>query len=859
MIRSKKIPLYPAGLWNVGWRYLLRRPWQSVLMVLGIALGVAVMVAIDLANASASQAFELSTQAVTGKATHQITGGPDGIDEKLYTGIVTKNLAGYAAPVITETVSSPQLADQPLDLLGIDPFVDSPFRSYLSADQNLPLAQLTQFLTRSGAVLISRHNADRYHLGLGDTFNIEIEGKNSKAFVAGILDSADPLTQRTLDGLLLADISTAQELTGKIGRLDRIDLILPADPTATLQKLASLLPAGVTITPASAQNSSIEEMTAAFRLNLTALSLLALLVGLFLIYNTMTFSVVQRRTLFGTLRCLGVTRREIFGLVASEAFLIGLAGSIAGIALGVAMGRETVALVTRTINDLYFTTTVQAAGIPVESLLKGGIAGLVATVVTAAFPAWEAASVPPRAALSRSVLEGKARQATLQTAGVGGALIAAGLVVFDLPRTGLIPGFGGTLAVIVGFALLSAISTLLMMRLVVPVSGRVFGMLGRMAPRNLVSALSRTSVAVAALMVAVAVTIGVTLMIDSFRYTVSIWLQQTLQSDVYISVPGFNATVATETIDPRVLPVAKSWPGVERADSLRSVSISSPQGPIQVSATDDRDVGTERLFLQLRLPSGQVWEAMQSGGVLVTEPLANRLNLFGSGSQVTLLTPQGDRSFPVIGITYDYASSEGSLIMSLSLYRQIWGDDSTTAIGLRLSPGANPDEISRQLQDRLSGIQSLLIRPNAALRAAVMAVFDRTFAITAALRVLATVVAFIGVLNTLLLLQLEKQRETGILRALGLTGRQLWGLTMLETGLMGLAAGLLAIPTGYVLSLILVYVINRRSFGWTLQLSIQPEAFLQAVGIAVMAALLAGIYPAWRMSRKPVGDVIRND
>jgi putative ABC transport system permease protein len=245
--------------------------------------------------------------------------------------------------------------------------------------------------------------------------------------------------------------------------------------------------------------------------------------------------------------------------------------------------------------------------------------------------------------------------------------------------------------------------------------------------------------------------------------------------------------------------------------------------------------------------------------VLVSEPLANRLGLFGPDSHVTLLTPHGYQDFPVVGIFYDYASSEGSLFMNMALYRKLWGDSGVTAIALRLAPGENPDDISRQLQDRLAGVQSLYIRPNQVLRDEVMAVFDRTFAITAALRMLATLVAFIGILNTLLLLQLEKQREVGILRALGLTGKQLWGLTMLETGLMGLTAGILAIPTGYALSLILVYVINRRSFGWTLQISTQPETFLQAILIAVLAALLAGIYPAWRMSRRSAGEVIRND
>jgi putative ABC transport system permease protein len=358
-------------------------------------------------------------------------------------------------------------------------------------------------------------------------------------------------------------------------------------------------------------------------------------------------------------------------------------------------------------------------------------------------------------------------------------------------------------------------------------------------------------------MVAVAVTVGVTLMIDSFRYTVTIWLAQTLQGDVYITAPNFNQTRSTVSIDPQVLSAVEKWPGIGQADLLRTVMVETPQSQIQLSASDNTRLGLERIYLWSKDPPAQVWAAMQAGGVLISEPLARRFGLMEPGSQLSIYTPQGLRQFAVEGVYYDYASSQGALFMEMQVYRQIWNDPGVTAIALKLPPGVDPDTVTRQLEDGLQFNQQVIIRPNRALRADVMAVFDRTFAITAALRILATVVAFIGILNTLLLLQLEKQREVGILRALGLTGGQLWKLTMLETSLMGLAAGLLAAPTGYALALILVYVINQRSFGWTLQLSIQPEAFLQAVVIALTAALLAGIYPATKMSRMAAAEAIR--
>jgi len=292
-------------------------------------------------------------------------------------------------------------------------------------------------------------------------------------------------------------------------------------------------------------------------------------------------------------------------------------------------------------------------------------------------------------------------------------------------------------------------------------------------------------------------------------------------------------------------------------DVLRSVEVDAPQGPMHVAATDNFSVGSERIYLALDGPVETVWSRLQQGAVLVSEPLANRLGLPHQGGVVTLNTDQGRHEFPVIGIYYDYASTQGTVLMNLDTYRSLWQDPSITAVDLRLASGADPEAVANGLQASLAPIQSLLVRPNRALRQDVLVVFDRTFAITGALQLLATIVAFIGVLSALLSLELERQRELGILRAVGLTVRQLWGLIMLETGLMGAVAGLLAMPTGYVLALILVYIINRRSFGWTLQMQVLPGPFIQALAVAVIAALLAGIYPAWRMSRKTEADAMR--
>ncbi|MHB8112516.1 MAG: ABC transporter permease [Bellilinea sp.] len=848
--------VFPRSLVRLGWRYVISHAWQSFLMVLGIALGVAVMVSIDLANASASRAFSLSAEAVTGKATHQIVSTSGEMDETVYTNLRLSGKMELAAPVVTTLVSSEVLGGAPLQLLGIDPFADSPFRGYLGSGNKLDTESLTPFLTRTGAVLLSAELAARSGLVPGNSFTLDFEGRTREVFLAGTLSAADALTRRSLNGLVLADIATAQDLTEKTGQLDRIDLILPEDDPGAATALQADLPAGVRLEAVEARQGSIEQMTAAFQLNLTALSMLALVVGLFLIYNTMTFSVVRRRGLFGTLRSLGVTRSEVFTLVISEALLVGVVGSLLGVGLGILLGRNTVNMVSQTINDLYFTTTVRAVGLPFSSLVKGGVIGVLATLATAVPPAVEAALVEPRAAQLRSGLEKKTRLITGLMGLAGLILAGSGVLLFQIPAKNNIPGLAGTVMVVIGFAMLSAVAMRGLLTAVTPLTGRLFGSLGRMAPRNLVNTLSRTAVAVAALMVAVAVTIGVTLMIDSFRFTVNVWLEQTLQSDVYISAPSFTANTSTIPIDPRVVDQVAAWPGLARADRLRSTAIESPDGPVNLSATTNPDVGTERLFKAGSGTPDEIMQALREGSVLLSEPLANRLNL-SVGDSISLYTPEGERNFPVAAIFYDYASSQGSLLIWMEQYRQIWGDTAVTSIGLRLPPGSNPDQVVRDLQSGLQTDQQLIIRPNKSLRQDVMEVFDRTFAITAALRILATIVAFIGVLSTLLLLQLEKQREIGVLKALGLTGKQLWQLVMLETGLMGLTAGILAVPTGVALSLILIYVINLRSFGWTLQFDMRLGVFAMGLLIAVSAALLAGVVPAWRLSRMEAAEAIR--
>ncbi|MCC9076815.1 FtsX-like permease family protein [Litorilinea aerophila] len=853
-------------------RHVLRRPLQSLFFVVGVAIGVAMIVAIDLANGSAQRAFNLGTETVTGRATHQILGGPGGLDEALYVRLRRELGVRASAPVVEEYVVVPELDGQPMRLLGVDPFAEPPFRSYLNPaeDTGGPPDFLAALMATPNTVLLSQAVAERYGLQPGDALTAQVGTRQVRLTVAGLLAPSDDLSRRALETVLIADIATAQEVLGRVGRLDRIDLLVPegAAGEALLRRIGEALPPGAYVEPSAAREGTVGEMTAAFRLNLTALSLLALVVGMFLIYNTVAFSVVQRRPVLGTLRSLGMTRREIYLLILVEAALLGLAGTAAGLVLGVALGRGAVQLVTRTINDLFFVVSVQEVDIPTFTLVKGGVMGMVAALVGAMLPAWEATGVPPAGAFQRSQVEERARR-TLPWATLA-ALLLLGLGAGLLwPDGNLVVAFVGLFAVILGCALLTPafLWGLLggLRRLVEPWAG----VITRMAPRSILRSLSRTAVAVAALMVAVSVIIGVGVMIGSFRTTVELWLEDVLQADIFVSPPSLRANRVSTTLDAHVVTRLAEFPGIAGVATSRGVDVAafldpSPQAvvqagvPVRVVALSRDLAGAGRRYREAVGDWQETWQAVEAGGVLVNEPLFHRLGL-GVGDVITLQTDRGRRGFPIVGVTVDFDVNL-VVFMADGVYRQWWDDPYFSAVALFVAPGVDVDAKVAELRGALAAEgTALLVRSNRGTRENALEIFDRTFSITVALQLLATLVAFIGILSTLMSLQLERSREIGVLRATGMTRRQLWRLSLLETGLLGASAGLLALPTGLLLAAILIYIINVRSFGWTLAMQVQPWELVRALGVALVAALLAGLYPAWRMGQARPAEALRSE
>ncbi len=840
-------------LWLSSLRFLFHHPWHFTLSILGVALGVAVVVSIDLSNSSAQKAFSLSTEAVTGKATHQIRGAGESISEEVYRDIRIKAKVRKSAPVV-EGYARVEGASRTFQVLGVDPIAEAPFRDFASQRAGI---ELSEFISGENTGLISESVAEELGINMGDSVSIFVGGRAFEIRLIGLMETTDDRSKQALESLLIVDVSTAQHLFDMKGNLTRIDLILPQNPEMLENEIRSVLPEGASIIRSDSRTKTVEQMTKAFEFNLQALSMLALLVGMFLIYNTMTFSVVQRRPLIGRLRALGVTKKEILFTILKEAFLIGALGTIIGTAAGIVLAQGLVKLVTQSINDLYFVLSVQELSIGFFPLAKGVLLGIGATLIAAFWPAREASGAEVTTVLKRSSNESKITKQIIPLAGMGLLIGVGGGGILLIPNGGIVAGYSSLLFMIVGFALITPLLIVGMAKLFRPVLGAANGLIGKMSVQGVVTELSRTSVAIAALVVAVAATVGVGVMVDSFRTTVVSWLEAQLQADVYVQPPSSVARKADATLEPRLVDLLRETEGVESSSSVRSIQVRTNNGTDNLVAIDQGEAAKQAY--QLKESAKDFWQRYtQENIVMVSEVYAYR-NEVGVGDTLLIETDKGDRKFAIQAINFDYASDIGTITISRKVYNQYFEDEAISGLALYAAQDVNVDELVDRLRDRSAGMQEVFIRSNKGLREASIEIFDRTFTVTIVLRMLAILVAFMGVLSALMALQLERSRELAVLRANGMTPGQLWNYVITQTGVMGVMAGILSVPLGLLMAYVLVYVINLRSFGWTLQFMVTPEVLVQAVGLALVAALLAGIYPSRKMAQANPADALRND
>jgi putative ABC transport system permease protein len=842
---------------NITLRHLRLHKGRTVLSIIGIALGVSVFVSVQLAIHTAIESFNVTVDHVSGKTNLQVTSFGRGFSEEVY--LQVKKVPGVkaATPVIQYVSKIDEPIGEPLYLLGIDVFSDQPFREYqfYASDEEGLL-----FLKNPNAITITEKLANRCGLKKGDPITLIIGSKRVVFTITNLLKMEGPAN--SLEGNFgLLDIASAQEALEKVGFIDRIDLMVDqSQPIETIEReLKKVIPPGVEVRRSHTRSGQIEKMVSAFHLNLTALSFISIVVGMFLIYNAISISVIQRRREIGILRSLGLPRSQVLGLFMGEAAWIGCVGSLVGIGIGIGLAKVMLYLVSRTITALYILVKAEHLLLSPSVLIAGFAMGVFASVLSSIGPAREASKIAPKEALAMGTLETKIKIRLIYFSLIGiGILILSLLFALQKPIYHRpLFGFLAALLILIGVSFLIPSITTLLNRLLAPFLQFLFGAEGKLASRYIHDSMTRTVITIAALMTALSMLVSISIMILSFRKTVDLWVEQSINGDVFIfpgsySITGYSALLPLEVS--RALP---SLPGVKAVDSFRALEVEYQGQPALIASVDGE------VFLNLKVirftrgnPQTILRQFAAGQAILVTESFSLRHQV-KSGDRIKLNTPQGEKEFLISGVFYDYSSDWGMVLLEKKLFQSLWNDETLHSAGIYLKEGVSQEIFKEILRERYSKPYRLFVVSHRELRNEVLKIFDQTFAITYALEFIAIIVAILGIINSLNALIIERQRDIGIIRAVGAFRRQIEKTTLIEAGMIGFFSHILGLICGFLLSILLIYVINKQSFGWTIQFSIPLWSLIESWLVVMVTSIGAGLIPARRAAKMNLVESLR--
>jgi len=846
-----------------GTRDFFRHKTLSLLNLLALTVGVAAIVAIQTVNETALRSFRASLDLVAGRPDFTIEGQGFRIPETILPLLRKDPAVREVTPTLTLIASLPSHLGEFLHLIGVDPFSNSELVTYRLEDALRSPTDAIAFVSEPNTIALTRSLANRLHLQPGDSIRAVSAGHQANLQVRFLLEPSPDLLGAD-DHLAIADIATLQSSFGLAGQIDRIEALLQPDASgkitaprvALIERITPHLPAHARAGSPERRGQEIEKMLGAFQLNLTALSLIALVVGMFLVTNTVAANVVRRRSEIGLLRALGLSRQSVVVLIVAESLLLGLVGSALGISFGLQVARTLLQSVASTVTSHYVLLSMQEIMVNPWSLLAAGLAGLLAAGFAAWWPARQASLVSPVDALQPGNSADRASQA--QYPFLRAALVCL-LLAFLFSATALYGRIPRT-----GF--LAALSILLASAFLAPLIARLLSLLPTLpfstpilARSAFTRGLHRHGLAAAALSVAVAMAIGVTIMVHSFRATVDQWIGESIKADLFIA-PSTNLIAgALEPLDPEAETLALATPGVQAVGTYRELRLFLNGLPTKLAACklEVLRVYNPLTFLS-SLPEDPYELCQKKDYAIISENFARRRRIKVNDT-LSLPTPTGTHALKVAAIFRDYTSESGIILLDRTTYRRLTQDQGLTSLALHLHSGISPNEVGNSLREQLRPRGEFLIYSQAGLRDEALRIFDRSFAVTALLRTLAIAVAALGVTLSLTALGIERTREIGILRATGASRGQILRTIMTESAYLGTAGILLGLVTGFAVALILMQVINRAFFGWTIDWH-TPYPSLVGIVIGMMVAcLLASLPPAWRASRLSPAEALRSE
>jgi putative ABC transport system permease protein len=827
-------------------RPLFSEPVRTSLTILAIALGVAVVLAIDLAGGAATGSFRSSMETLAG----------DNDFEVRASGGVPESVVGTLATVPYALRVSPRLEDyaviadtkKPLPLIGLDLVAEG--SAYAQSESQIA----AELQSQNAAENLFEHLGDAEAIWVGSSLGY----KTGDRVALLINDQVRNYTVRGVyadssgnESAIVMDLAAAQRALARYGRVDRILLKVPQTPSLEdwQQRLRSVLPAGIEVRPQGSGTNENRRMLGAFRWNLRLLSCISLVVGAFLIYNTISVSVVRRRPDIGIVRALGASRRLILSAFVGEAACFGLAGALLGLPLGRFMATGAVRLMSATVESLYVSSRPGAIELNAASVLLALAIGVGVAVASAYSPAREASQVSPVEAMARGRREYDVRvhkTRDLWLALVLGSTAAAASRVPPIAGQPIL-GYLAAILLVVASALAMPAFVNALTSFSSNLLGRLFGVEAMLASRSLAASLRRTAVLVGALSTAIAMMTAVGIMVGSFRQSVVLWMSNQLPADLYLRPAGSPAADRHPTISLGLAEDIAKIPGVVAVERLRAYEISYQGMPATLASADLDVLDVVRWYPHSEFLSGRpqqqvLPELRHSNTVVVSEPFTYKHHL-KTGDFITLSLGAQQASFRIADIYYDYSSERGSILMDRQTMLRYLPDPAPSNLAIYLSPDAPLGTVRAEIEKAAAGHRVLLFS-NRDLRAEAVRIFDRTFAITYALEAVAVIVAVMGIAGALLALVIDRRRELGLLRFLGAATGQVRKLILVEAGLLGLLANLAGLALGFALSLILIYVINKQSFGWTIRFHWPVQILLGALTVVYAATVLAGLYPA---------------
>lgn len=827
-------------------RPLRQERLRTTLTVLAVALGVAAVLAIELAGQAAAGSFRSSLQTLTGTSNLEVSAS-GGVPAEVFA-----RLAALPYPLkLHARIEDYGVLDgavrRAVPIIGIDLISEGAIEKSVHEGEtgafSDPEVNNTVWLSSD----LGYKNGDRVRLLINDTA--------SNFTVGGALNDQ-------AGDVVVMDLAPATRLLRRGGRLDRILIEAPA--THSIEDWETLLrrslPPGVAIARQGAQTEENRRMLESFRWNLRVLSYVSLAVGAFLIYNTISVSIVRRRFEIGILRALGTSRVGILSGILAEACCFGLLGGMVGIVLGRVMSEGAVKLVASTVASLYFSSQPAPISLTWEIALLGIAIGVGISLISALAPAWEASRVAPVEAMARGRREHQVRLHRWRSAAA--AVILAGIAWIasrQSPVNGKpVYGYLSALLSIAACALTIPVLVYSLSTITARVARRVFGVEALLATRSLAGSLRRTSVLVGALSTAIAVLTAVGIMVGSFRETVVLWMDDILQADLFLS-PAVPAGADRHPTMSAEIPIRLAQlPQVDAIDQLRTYEIRYQGLPATIGGVDAR-VRQRRISSFLSGASAQrvFQQLIGNEAVVVSEPFANKHGV-RAGDILKLGLGGKVGTFRVLDIYYDYSSESGVILMDRGTLFEYLPNNAPTNIAVYLKPGISLEQGQRAVEGVIAG-RRIAVTRNRTLRDQAIQVFDRTFAITYVLEALAVFVAVTGVGGALLALVIDRRREFGLLRFLGAADRQIRSIILFEAGLLGILANMAGVTLGLILSQLLIYVINKQSFGWTIQFHWPVLVLLSALSIVFAATLLSALYPARIATRLVPIEVIHEE